>query len=113
LFRAIAAFGERAGKGLFIRSAVVIAIMLGALTLPATARPYAIVGLGDSAAEQLGATVRCEAWVMTPSYACPDGTGFIEQFARSLDRHGPTAFQNLASKFARGNGSEDLNPWRH
>jgi len=68
---------------------------------PAFAAPYSVVTLGDAAAEQLGATVRCSATIMTPAYACLDGTGFVEVLVRMMSRYEPTAFQNLAAKPAR------------
>ena len=81
-------------------------LLLGFSTLfgncrPALAAPNSVAVLGDSAAEQLGPTVRCSASVMIPAYECPDGTGFVEVLSRILGLHEPTAFQNLAAKPAR------------
>lgn len=54
-----------------------------------------IVALGDSVFFEATAHVPCTSPLMMPSYACPDGDGFLPIVARSLPQ--PTAFQNLSS----------------
>jgi hypothetical protein len=53
-----------------------------------------IVALGDAFTYEATAFVPCPAASLTPSYACPDGDGYLTVVAKALDQ--PTAFQNLS-----------------
>jgi hypothetical protein len=84
----------------YVATLLAAVLLIGASSLRDRSA-YFVSLVGDSAAQELGATVRCEAKVMIPAYACPDGTGFIEVLARALSRSTPTAFENLAVKSSR------------
>lgn len=59
-----------------------------------------IAAFGDSITVGTTASVSCKFTVLTPVYACPNGTDYLSVAAQILDRYEPTAYQNLSFRGA-------------